>query len=545
VTFLDRGFLPGKRFLDRKGRSVRWRDPYPVSPGCFLAAFGRALVVMDEAGDYEIAHELDSSIPEQLRLHEPRLIRSRPRERLIPAVVPSEDGMATFSVMDVTIGRNMGGIEHGQIKKLLVMEELARPGANDMNPDIISYNGKNFLLHRILGTVPVEADGSAHFKAPAGRAIFFYALDGDSLAAKAMPSWLSAVPGEQVSCVGCHEDKALAPPDRLARHKPLALRRGPSKLEPIGGVPEIFDYVRDIQPIWDKHCVSCHNYEKHAGDLLLVGDMTPSWSISYYEIKRNRTERTWGVGGGLIGCNPGYEPDPYSVASGDSKLIDVLRKGHKDVKLSPAEMQRILRWADAGTTFAGTYAALDSASARKNQIRLRAKRDEAYNRACKPAVEALARRCDACHQPKGKPRPGGWVTGEIRQVGHRFNVTRPEKSLLLLAPLSKKAGGLQICKRTDDSPQGAGHPPIFADKSDPDYRALESFVGLVAKQYDRKRWFDPGHVPTDWYLREMKRFDVLPADYDPTSPEAWDGYEIDRRYFNMLYRLANSPTEAR
>jgi hypothetical protein len=535
LRFLDRGY-PGETKSRRGGK---WRDPYPVSKRCFLAASDRMLAVMNARGDYEIAWELPEDVPAELNLHEPRLLRPRPRERVIPHVEPSPDGMATVTVMDVTIGRNMEGIERGDIERLLIMEELPRPGANDMDADIISYAGKNYILHRILGTVPVEADGSAHFKLPAGRPVFFYALDGNGIAAKTMPSYISAMSGEQVACVGCHEQKGHVPDVALRRKPTAALKRPPSRIAPVEGVPEIFDYVRDIQPIWDKHCISCHNYDKHAGDVLLVGDLTPSWTISYWSIKRARGDRKFT---GLINNHPGYEPDPYSAASGSSRLIEVLRKGHKDAKLSDVEMRRIQRWADAGTTFAGTYAALNDIG-KHRQIHLTEKRDAEYNRACEPAGEVIQRRCAGCHDKRVKRGAQADVLfGEYRNVAHRFNITRPEKSLLLLAPLAKEAGGLEMCRKTDDSPAGAPPGPVFASTDDPDYATLRELVGIVLERHTRRRWFHAGHVPADWYLREMKRFGALPGDYDPTGPDALVGYEIDRRYFHILYRMGPGPT---
>ena len=54
------------------------------------------------------------------------------------------------------------------------------------------------------------------------------------------------------------------------------------------------------------------------------------------------------------------------------------------------------------------------------------------------------------------------------QIGpdHRINLTHPEWSQMLTAPLPKKAGGLGLCKPT----KGMGEP--FADTSDPDYQAI-------------------------------------------------------------------------
>lgn len=533
VRFLDAGYCkPNAEKMKGHVEKEAWRDPYPLSENCFLVASERSLCVMNGEGQYEIVYELPDTFDKKLNLHEPRPLTPREKEPVIPHVTPSEDGMATFYVMDVTVGRNMKGIAKGQIKKLLVMEELPRPGANCAYADVIS-NGPNYILHRILGTVPVEEDGSAHFKAPAGRPIFFYALDENDLSAKVMPSYLSAMSGEIVSCVGCHEDRAMTPVSQYKSQMSIAMKRPPSQLQQDEGIPEIFDYVRDIQPIWDKHCVKCHNYDKYAGDLLLVGDMTASWSVSYHELKKQRSGNKF-----LINNKPGYEPNPYSIASGDSILIKTLMKGHKDVKLSETELLKIKRWADAGTTFAGTYAALDSVD-RGERIQLENKRDEEYTKRMEPIRQTLEKRCDTCHQSKRSRNH--WLEGENRQVAYRFNMTHPDKSLVLLAPLAKSAGGLELCKKDKKDPADAPESPIFETKDDPDYKVLQDLVGVVVEQQGHPRWFHDDHVPVDWYIREMKRFGAIPEDYEHSGPNALSGYEIDERYFNILYRQGPGP----
>ncbi len=542
ARFLDRGY-PLKTSDKRKGHvpSESWRDPYAVSANCFLAATKHALVVMNGDGDYEIIYELPDKLRGSTRkgrnLHEPRPLVARKREPVIPHVKPSKDGMATFVVMDVNVGRKMKGIEKGQVKSLLVMEELPRPGANCAYSDAIS-NGSNYVLHRILGRVPVEQDGSAHFKAPAGRPIFFYALDEHELSAKTMPSYLSAMPGELVSCVGCHEDRAQTAAFQGKRQVTMALKREPSSLKRTEGIPEIFDYVRDIQPIWDKHCISCHNIEKNAGNLRLVGDMTASWTVSYHQVKKVR-EAFGKRRNRLIANGPGYEPAPYKTASGGSDLIKMLMKGHKNVKLSELELTKLKRWADAGTNFAGTYAALDSVD-RAERIRLSNKRDKAYTERMKPVRDMIDKRCVACHKDR---RGNYWIEGELRGTGHRYNMTNPEKSLILLAPLAKSAGGLELCKpkkRRGKVDKNQPETPIFRDRSDPDFKMLEQLVSVVKEQQGHPRWIDDDHKPVFWYIREMKRFGALPKDFDPEKDKL-NGYEVDARYFNNIYRQGPGP----
>ena len=94
-----------------------------------------------------------------------------------------------------TRGRNMAGIRPGEIKKLLVLEQLPRP-ANFSNGQEPLTVGGTFMLERILGTVPVEEDGSAYLEVPALRSLFFVALDEDDLSVKRMQSSVTVQPGE-------------------------------------------------------------------------------------------------------------------------------------------------------------------------------------------------------------------------------------------------------------------------------------------------------------------------------------------------------------
>ena len=174
---------------------------------------------------------------------------------------------------DVYHGRNMAGVQPGEIKKLLVLETLPKPINFTGGMEPLSYGG-TFTLERILGTVPVEPDGSAYFEVPALRSVFFVALDEHDLSVKRMQSFMTVQPGETPGCVGCHEQRTQhRPPAR--RGMPLAMRRAPSRIEPIADVPDVLDFPRDIQPILDRHCLACHDLGRRGGALILTGDRGP------------------------------------------------------------------------------------------------------------------------------------------------------------------------------------------------------------------------------------------------------------------------------
>ena len=97
---------------------------------------------------------------------------------------------------DVYHGRNMAGVSRGEIKKLLVLESLPKPVNFSGGQDLTSWLG-TFTLERVLGTVPVEADGSAYFEVPAGRQVFFVALDENDLSVKRMQSFAACSPAKR------------------------------------------------------------------------------------------------------------------------------------------------------------------------------------------------------------------------------------------------------------------------------------------------------------------------------------------------------------
>ncbi len=137
----------------------------------------------------------------------------------------------------------MAGVDRGEIKKLLVLESLPKQVNFSGGPDLVSWLG-TFTLERVLGTVPVEDDGSASFEVPAGRPVFFVALDENDLSVKRMQSFTSVMPGEVSSCVGCHEHRTrTAPVSKLGDIEALRARPAASNLLPASPMCSIFPAI--------------------------------------------------------------------------------------------------------------------------------------------------------------------------------------------------------------------------------------------------------------------------------------------------------------
>jgi hypothetical protein len=493
----------------------QWRDPYPLSAGCFLVARQDGLFVMDGRGEhdeiYSLPVGLDDVESDSLMVHEPQPVVQRPREPVIPDRIDPEATTGRFVLADVTRGRNMAGVEPGEVKRLLVLEVLPKPINFSGIQEPITYSNfgsdgghwGTYFLYRVMGTVPVEPDGSAYFEVPAVRSVFFVALDEEDRSVQRMQSFCNVMPGELSGCVGCHEERSRAPHQKLAGSL-MATGREPSQLSPVPDVPEVFDYPRDIQPIWDRHCVRCHNYNRLAGRLSLTGDHGPWYSHSYVNLlARGQVDH-----GGTDGNRP-----PCANGSSASALLDRLDGSHNHVKLSERERRIVRTWIDAGATYPGTYASLGTGMIWP-QI----------------DTEFIGRRCVSCHVDNPLQKHASGRYGLLEQ---HLNLSRPERSLLLLAPLAKGAGGLGLC----GADPYAGETPgaVFADTDDPDYRTILAAIRSEAERLREMKRFDmPDFVPNEHYLREMKRYGILPADFDPGVDPA-DPYALDEAYWRHLW----------
>ena len=267
-----------------------------------------------------------------------------PPPELARAAVNAEDGHGTFFVSSVMDGWPALP-DHAPIAQLRIVQVLLKTTPNADTPRV----GAAFAApgKQVLGTVPVEPDGSAFFEAPARTPVLFQALDARGRAVQTMRSLVYLQPGENQSCIGCHEHRMKA---ASSGAPPLAIRRAPSKIKPgpDGSLP--FSYPRLVQPVLDRHCVRCHDGEE-AGRPILTGEPEGVFTKSYNALVSRVSFSAWNR------PEQNFEPmtQPLRFGALASPLRKMLDEGHGKVALSPEDEERLDTWMDANALFYGTF----------------------------------------------------------------------------------------------------------------------------------------------------------------------------------------------
>lgn len=200
---------------------------------------------------------------------------------------------------------------------------------------------------QVLGTVPVEADGSAHFEVPARTPVLFQALNARGRAVQTMRSLVYLQPGEQQSCVGCHEHRLRSP---AAGAPARALLRAPSIITPGPDGSRPFSYPRLVQPVLDRHCVRCHDGQEPDRPVL-TGEPEGNYSKSYNALVSRVSFTAWGR------PEQNHEPltEPLRFGALGSSLARLLDSGHGEVEMPPEDAERLNTWMDANALFYGTF----------------------------------------------------------------------------------------------------------------------------------------------------------------------------------------------
>lgn len=267
-----------------------------------------------------------------------------------PPVIPDKTNLnskeSTVFIQDIYEGEGLQGVPRGTVKELRVFayEYAYLKTKSDHNAQGIQ---SGWDIKRLLGTVPVEEDGSVMFKVPANTPISLQPLDSEGRAIQWMRSWLTGQPGETVSCVGCHEDQNQIPiPKRV-----LASKKAPQTLsKPEGGVRS-YTFDLEMQPILDKNCIACHNGESALADFTGGKKDQLGYGLSYLKIHPYVHRQ-----GPEAGMKVLY---PYEYHASVSPLVKMLKDGHYGVKLTDKEWRALYNWIDFNAPDKGTFAAKD------------------------------------------------------------------------------------------------------------------------------------------------------------------------------------------
>lgn len=360
--------------------SFKWieyffEDPYPLNENFFLASRtiwakpGGWMHLDSKSGIYLIGRDgtQELIIEGNRSLFDPMIIEPRPKPHAIPSNRNYTDKKGSFYVQNVYHGTHMKGVEPGTAKYLRVIESpekrtWTKNGWGGQGEQAPAVNWHSFENKRILGEVPVEEDGSANFEVPSGTFVYFQLLDKDKKMIQSMRSGTMVMPGEVNGCIGCHEDR-LSVPSAMGP-KPLALKEAPVKMNGwMGKTPRNFSFMEQVQPILDKSCVRCHDFDqKNRDKLVLAKDKNPFFNAAYVNlyVKKEIT---------LIGGGPAQIQEPYSWGSHASKLTKVIEGNHHDVKLSPKDKEILYTWMDLNGVYYPVYeSAFDSTLAGRSPL---------------------------------------------------------------------------------------------------------------------------------------------------------------------------------
>ena len=313
--------------------------------------------------------------------NQPVPLAPRKMPHMRPSQVDYRKDTGTYYLQDIYAGPGLKGIPRGDIKRLRVVALKYRaagigenrnsgPAGGALISTPIAIDNGSWDVKVVLGDVPVYEDGSACFTVPARTPVYFQALNEKGHAVQTMRSWSTLQPGEVFSCVGCHESKNSSP---TVTRNTLAMAAGPKPPRPFHGPPRGFSFNKEIQPILDRRCISCHNGE-HVSSAAIHRESGPSEKTSFSLLGRgtvNKTaKRRWSDA--YLALTKGGRPNewinwisaqsappllpPYHAGAARSGLIALLEEGHEGAKLSREELDKIACWIDLLVPYCGDYA---------------------------------------------------------------------------------------------------------------------------------------------------------------------------------------------
>jgi hypothetical protein len=328
--------------------------PWPLSDAFFICNYQNGIYLVDAMGNRELIYQCTinpgSNLAALFRPIDPMPVRARKlangsnfpvlatqtyqgERATLPDHNPAKLLVNNVYTADIPLPAGV------KIKWMRIVELIPKAVSWFYDAPKINY-GYQSLVRMPLGIVPVEDDGSVYCEAPVNKCIYFQLLDENGIAVHSMRSATYVHPGEQLSCVGCHENKWQAvPPQNIS-----ASRRPPSIIAPEvidGTIP--FNWYRLVKPVLDSKCASCHKSQQKGPDM------------SYASLKSYTFWFEGGAGGEGSPGNGGSRTTPGKFGSGFATLTKYLDPAHYNVQLTAEERRRVTLWLDLNSNELGAY----------------------------------------------------------------------------------------------------------------------------------------------------------------------------------------------
>ena len=443
-----RRITPEVRFPETEGRpDGAYSTHWPISEELFLAAYTHDRLAFQGSRQRDNAYGIylvDGLGGRELIYRDPEIscfspipLQPRPMPPALASAVQPSAAEGVFFLNNVYASGQYTGqpIPAGKARYLRIAGILEQP---DRGAPIRS-RANNEIVKSILGTVPFDENGSVAFTAPANEPLLFQVLDANYMSVMSMRSLVYLQPGEQMSCVGCHEPTGTAA--TLHEPRPLTIRQ----IDPPPG-PRYeggFSFARTVQPVLDRYCIRCHGLGEKpvttagqreqaerdrtdlpAGPPCLLGTHTGSFSEGYEALTQRDMIHLAQRNGETVYSKP------MDYGSHASKVAPMLLSGHKGrVKLDRDSLHRLVEWLDLNVQYYGDYE------------RRRPERRSPNADGEKALRAHLAAACDRCH--KGL---------SAQPFAALVNIAAPEESRVLKAPLPASPGGWGQCKEALTGP---------------------------------------------------------------------------------------------
>ncbi len=406
---------------------VSFGSPYPLSEGLYLAAFSPypypasmahiprhdafGIYLVDSLGGRELIYR-----DPDISCFEPLPLAPRTMPPVLPSQVADRSTQETGVFYLQDIYHSTQGIPRGTIRRLRVNQIIPQPTQRVPYSSAVTFD----VLKRVLGTVPVDANGSVAFEAPAGVPLQFQALDEHGLAVMTMRTFTHLQPGEQASCVGCHEPRNSSPliPPSLPTTQLVRQLEWPTGPRYPGGL----SFAKTVQPVLDRYCLECHGLRETAGEISLLGTIDATeenMANAYHQLLPSTAYTSLTQGDRFVKIAQYFsetwysEPKDYFAHGGT--LARLLMEGHEGVTLDGESLQRVIDWLDLNAPLYGTY------SWNKDEWRQTDPNGES-------ALRAYIR------QEFGDD----WASQPFAAL---VNIALPDESRILKAPLALAAGG--------------------------------------------------------------------------------------------------------